>query len=110
MIAQVQAEFGAIDIYVSNARTEVTTFYQGPMTVTLEQWDTARDSQAEAFLVGAREVSGMMKEGGRIIGITYAPGGRTGSWQPWVGWGQPRSPWSRYAVISLWPWRSEGSP
>jgi NAD(P)-dependent dehydrogenase (short-subunit alcohol dehydrogenase family) len=87
MFARVKSEFGKLDIFVSNARTEVPTFYQGPMDITLEQWDTALDSQAKAFLVGAREAASMMGEGGRIIAITYAPGGRYGSWQPWVAMG-----------------------
>ena len=53
------------------------------MEITLDKWDTAIDSQARAFLLGAREASRLMGDGGRIIAITYAPGGRTGSWQPW---------------------------
>jgi NAD(P)-dependent dehydrogenase (short-subunit alcohol dehydrogenase family) len=28
-----------------------------------------------------------MRAGGRILGITYATGGRTGSWQPWIAMG-----------------------
>jgi enoyl-[acyl-carrier protein] reductase III len=87
MFSRVKQEFGKLDIFVSNARTDVPTFYLGPMDITLEQWDTAVDSQAKAFLVGAREASRLMSDGGRIIAITYAPGGRFGSWQPWVAMG-----------------------
>src|SRR5262245_41929454 len=46
---RVEAEFGSLDIFVSNARTEAPTFYQPPMEITLEKWDTAMDSQAKAF-------------------------------------------------------------
>lgn len=106
MFARIKAEFGKLDIFVSNARTDVSTFFQGPTEITLDQWDTAIDSQAKAFLVGTREASHLMREGGRIIAITYSPGGRTGSWQPWVRWGQPRSRWSRSAAISRWRWRN----
>src|SRR5260370_39180835 len=84
MFNRVKIEFGKLDILVSNARTEVPTFYQGPMEITLDKWDTAIDSQARAFLLGAREASRLMGEGGRIIAITYAPVVRTGSWQPRV--------------------------
>src|SRR5260370_19333662 len=84
MFNTVKIEFGKLDIFVSNARTEVPTFYQGPMEITLDKWDTAIDSQARAFLLGAREASRLMGEGGRIIAITYAPGRRTGSCHPWV--------------------------
>jgi NAD(P)-dependent dehydrogenase (short-subunit alcohol dehydrogenase family) len=33
---QVETEFGSLDIFVSNARTEAPTFYQPPMEITLE--------------------------------------------------------------------------
>src|SRR6201998_2314394 len=33
---QVRAEFGALDIFVSNARTEAPTFYEAPMHITLD--------------------------------------------------------------------------
>ena len=81
---QVRSEFGSLDIFVSNARTEAPTFYEAPMEITLKKWDTAMDSQAKAFLVGVREAVPLMSNGGRILAITFAPGGRFGSWQPWV--------------------------
>jgi len=49
---QVRSEFASLDIFVSNARTEAPTFYEAPMGIALEKWDTAVDSQAKAFLVG----------------------------------------------------------
>jgi len=82
MFRKVKDEFGTLDIFVSNARTEVPTFFQPPMDITLEQWDTAFDSQAKAFLVGAREAIALMHDGGRIFAITYAEGSRTGGLQP----------------------------
>src|SRR5213594_3710255 len=88
MFARVKSEFGKLDIFVSNARPDVPEFYQGPMNITLEQWDTAMNSQAKAFLVAVRAACPLMGEGGRIVAITYAPGGRTGSWQPGVDRGQ----------------------
>jgi NAD(P)-dependent dehydrogenase (short-subunit alcohol dehydrogenase family) len=52
MFRRARQEFGALDIFVANARPEVPTFYQPPMEVTLKSWQTAIDSQARAFLVG----------------------------------------------------------
>lgn len=52
------------------------------MDIGLDKFETAFDSQAKAFLVGVREASLLMPDGGRIIAITYAPGGSFGSWQP----------------------------
>src|SRR5260370_9211082 len=54
---QVRSEFGSLDIFVSNARTEAPTFYEAPMDITLDKWDTAMDSQAKAFLVVVREAA-----------------------------------------------------
>ena len=104
MFGRVKSEFGSLDIFVSNARPEVPEFYQGPMNITLEQWDTAMNSQARAFLVAVRAACPLMGDGGRIVAITYAPGGRTGSWQPWVGMGAAKSAMEtlcRYFAVAL---------
>ena len=101
---KVRTEFGSLDIFVSNARTEAPTFYQAPMEITLSQWDTAVDSQAKAFLVAAREAAALMPNGGRIVGITFAPGGRVGSWQPWVAMGAAKAAMEslvRYFAVAL---------
>jgi NAD(P)-dependent dehydrogenase (short-subunit alcohol dehydrogenase family) len=91
MFQKVKAEFGTLDIFVSNARPEVPEFFQPPLEITLKQWDAAFDSQAKAFLVGAREAIPLMGEGGRILAITYAEGSRTGGLQPWVGMGSAKA-------------------
>src|SRR5467141_4768836 len=101
---QVRSEFGALDIFVSNARTEAATFYEAPMQITLEKWDAAVDSQAKAFLVGVREAAPLMSDGGRIVAITFAPGGRFGSWQPWVAMGAAKAAMEvlvRYFAVAL---------
>lgn len=106
MFRKVKDEFGSLDIFISNARTEAPTFYQPTMEITLDKWDTAVDSQAKAFLVGVREASELMREGGRVIAITYAPGGRFGSWQPWVAMGAAKSALEvlcRYFAVALAP-------
>lgn len=104
MFRSVQAEFGKLDIFVSNARPELPAFFQPPMDITLEQWDTAFDSQAKAFLVGAREAAALMGSGGRILAITYAEGSRTGGLQPWVGMGSAKAALEslvRYFAVAL---------
>jgi NAD(P)-dependent dehydrogenase (short-subunit alcohol dehydrogenase family) len=104
MLGKVKAEFGKLDIFVSNARPEMAAFFQPPMEITLEQWDMAFDSQAKAFLVAVREVTTFMSEGGRILAITYAEGSRTGSLQPWVGMGSAKAALEtlvRYFAVTL---------
>jgi enoyl-[acyl-carrier protein] reductase III len=108
MFEQVRNEFGRLDIFVSNARTDLPTFYQKPLEISPEQWDMAMDSQAKAFLLGAREAARLMGDEGRIIAITYSPGGRTGSWQPWVAMGSAKAALEslvRYFAVALAPRR-----
>jgi enoyl-[acyl-carrier protein] reductase III len=108
MFGKVEAEFGKLDIFVSNARTDLPTFYQKPLEITPEQWDVAMDSQAKAFLLGAREAARLMSDEGRVIAITYSPGGRTGSWQPWVAMGSAKAALDslvRYFAVALAPRR-----
>ena len=108
MFARVQEEFGKLDIFVSNARTTLPSFYQKPLQIGVEQWDTAMDSQAKAFLIGAQQAAHLMPDESRIIAITYAPGGRTGSWQPWVAMGSAKAALDslvRYFAVALGPRR-----
>jgi len=104
MFGRVKSEFGALDIFVSNARPELSAFYQAPMDITLDKWDMALDSQAKAFLVGVHESTRLMGKGGRILAITYAPSARTGSWQPWVAMGSAKAAMEslvRYFAVAL---------
>jgi len=101
---RVKAEFGGLDVFVSNARPEVPAFFQPPLDISLEQWDTAFDSQAKAFLVGVREAIQLMGGRGRIFAITYAAGSRTGGLQPWVGMGSAKAALEslvRYFAVAL---------
>src|SRR5256885_2286064 len=104
MFGRVKSEFGALDIFVSNARPELSAFYQAPMDITLDKWDMALDSQAKAFLVGVHESTRLMGKGGRILAVTYAPSARTGSWQPWVAMGSAKAAMEslvRYFAVAL---------
>jgi NAD(P)-dependent dehydrogenase (short-subunit alcohol dehydrogenase family) len=104
MVDQVRAQFGSLDIFVSNARPELPAFYQAPMQIALDHWDKALDSQAKAFLLGARAAAQLMPEGGRILAITYAPGSRTGGLQPWVAMGSAKAALEslvRYFAVAL---------
>src|SRR5688500_8803304 len=84
IFAEVRDTFGTLDIFVSNARSELTTFYEPPLDIALDKWALAFDSQARAFLVAVQQATPLMPNGGRILAITFAPGGCTGSWQPWI--------------------------
>ena len=106
MFAEVKQRFGTLDVFVANARPEAAKFYQKPMDITLEAWDHAMDSQAKAFLVGVREAATLMQAGGRIVAVTYAPGGQRGTWQPWVAMGSAKAALEslvRYFAVALAP-------
>ena len=85
MFETIKSQFGGLDIFVSNARATLATgFYAEPMEIPLEAWQATFDTQATEFLVAVRAAVPMMGKNGRIIAITYAPGGQTGSWRPRV--------------------------
>ena len=106
LFTRVRDEFGSLDIFVNNARGEIGTFYEPAMSIPLDKFDAAMNSQAKAFLVGVREAATLMPDGGRIIAITYSPGGKYGSWQSWVGMGAAKSALEtlvRYFAVALAP-------
>src|SRR5262249_622596 len=49
---RVEAEFGSLDIFVSNPPRKAPAFYQPPMDIPVDKWDTAMDSQGKAFFGG----------------------------------------------------------
>lgn len=104
LFQRTRSEFGTLDIFVSNARSEIPTFYEPPFAITPEKWDTACDSQGKAFLLEVQKAAKLMGQGGRIIAITYADGSRTGSWQPWVAMGSAKAALEslvRYFAVAL---------
>jgi NAD(P)-dependent dehydrogenase (short-subunit alcohol dehydrogenase family) len=104
MVKEVQAAFGRLDVFVSNALGELFTYYRPPLELTAEQWDKAVDSQAKAFLVGVQEVARLMGKDGRVVAITYRPGGLTASWQPYIAQGSAKAALEsmvRYFAVAL---------
>jgi enoyl-[acyl-carrier protein] reductase III len=99
-----RSEFGSLDILVSNARSEIPTFYQPPMDISPDKWDTACTSQGKAFLLEVQLAAQLMRRGGRIIALTYSDGSRTGSWQSWVAMGSAKAAMEslvRYFAVAL---------
>ena len=91
LFQRTRSEFGTLDILVSNARSEIPTFYEPPLDLASEKWDTACNSQGKAFLLEVQKAVKLMSAGGRIIAVTYADGSRTGSWLPWVAMGSAKA-------------------
>jgi len=77
---RVQREFGRLDIFVANALGDLFAVLAPPLAVTPEQLRLAMASQGQAFLLGVQAAAPLMPDGGRIVAITYTPGGNKGSW------------------------------
>ena len=107
MFRTLKAEFGKLDVFVSNARPEVPEFFQGPLDITLKQWDTAFDSQAKAFLVGVREALPLMVESSRSPTPRAAARAGCSRGSAWV---RPRRLWSPSSDTSPLPWPGAVSP
>lgn len=106
MVSQVREKFGALDIFVNNALGNLLGFMSPPMQVTLEQWDEAFHSQARAFFVGVREVAALMRDGGRIVTISYWPGSHLGGFLPYFAMGSNKAALEamcRYYAVALAP-------
>ena len=104
VFGEVRAQFGKLDIFVANARPEASEFFYPLMDITIAQWDSAFDSQAQGFLLGARQASNLMADGGRMLAITYAQGSRTGGVLPWVAMGCAKAAMEsliRYLAVAL---------
>ena len=106
LISNAAEQLGGLDVFVSNARPELPAFFQPPLELTAEAWDAAMNSQARAFLLGAREAASRMSDGGRILAVTYATGSVTGGLQPWVAMGAAKAAMEalvRYLAVTFAP-------
>lgn len=106
LVGEVHERFDALDILVSNARGELAEFYRPPLQLDLDAWRHAIDSQPTALLLLAQQAAGMLRDDGRIIAMTYAPGGRLGGWQSWAAMGSAKAAAEslcRYLAVALAP-------
>ena len=106
MIRQVKDNFGALDIFINNALGDLIGFMSPPLQVSLEQWDEAFHVQSRAFLMGVREVTSLMRNGGRILAVSYWPGSHAGGFLPYFAMGTNKAALEamcRYFAVALAP-------
>lgn len=109
MFSEARAALGPLGAFVANARPDVEHFYRPALELTPENWRSAMDSQATALLLSAREAAAAMAEnGGRIIAVTYAPGGRTGSWRSWAAMGPAKAAMESLLRYLAWEFAERG--
>lgn len=108
IVNEAAQKLGGCDIFIQSVVPPLGEIYEHVMSteLSLPKWQLAFDTQARAFFVCARTAAKFMRGGGRIIGLSYALGGRTGGWQPWVGMGPAKAAMesiSRYFAVALGP-------
>ena len=106
LVREAAQKLGGCDIYVQSLVPPPGEIYEPVMSteLSLEKWQAAFDTQARAFYICGRTAAKFMCEGGRIIGLSYSHGGRTGGWQPWVATGSAKAAMdsvSRYFAVAL---------
>lgn len=67
MFEEVKAEFGRLDVFISNAASGVL---RPIMELEESHWDWTMNINAKAMLFGAQEAAKLMDKGGKIIGIS----------------------------------------
>jgi enoyl-[acyl-carrier protein] reductase III len=106
IVHEAAEKLGGCDIFVQSVIPRLEHIYEHTLAteVPLAKWQMAFDTQARAFFVGARAAAKYMPRGGRILALSYTPGGRTGGWQPWVGMGSAKAALDstcRYFAVAL---------
>ena len=104
LVGEVHESFGALDVFVHNALGNLLGFLRPPLATTLEQFDEAFHAQARAFFVGMREVAGRLRDGGRVVALSYWPGSHLGGFQPYFAMGTNKAAieaMCRYYAVAL---------
>jgi NAD(P)-dependent dehydrogenase (short-subunit alcohol dehydrogenase family) len=106
LVKDAAQKLGGCDIFIQSVCPPLGDIYEPVMAteLSLDKWQLAFDTQARAFFIGGRTAASFMKNGGRIIGLSYTRGGITGGWQPWVGMGSAKAAMdsiSRYFAVAL---------
>jgi enoyl-[acyl-carrier protein] reductase III len=106
IVEEAAEKLGGCDIFIQSVIPTLDKIYEHTLAteVPLAKWQMAFDTQARAFFVQAPAAAKHMGRGGRILALSYTPGGATGGWQPWVGMGSAKAAldsMSRYFAVAL---------
>jgi NAD(P)-dependent dehydrogenase (short-subunit alcohol dehydrogenase family) len=106
LVKEAAQKLGGCDIFVQSVCPPLGEIYEHVLSteLSLQKWQLAFDTQARAFFLGARMAAKFMRGGGRIIGLSYTQGAKTGGWQPWVGMGSAKAAMDsigRYFAVAL---------
>lgn len=106
IVNEAAQRLGGCEIFIHSVIAPMEKVYEHALAteMPLSKWQTACDTQARAFFVCAKTAAKHMKQGGRILALSYATGGRSGGWQPWVGMGPAKAAvdsTARYFAVAL---------
>jgi enoyl-[acyl-carrier protein] reductase III len=104
LVEDVSRSFGALDVFVHNALGNLLGFLSPPLATTLEQFDEAFHAQARAFYAGVRAAAPNLRDGGRVIALSYWPGSHLGGFQPYFSMGVNKAAieaMCRYYAVAL---------
>jgi enoyl-[acyl-carrier protein] reductase III len=106
IVDEAAGKLGGCDIFIQSVIPQLDQIYEHTLAteVPLDKWQLAFDTQVRAFFVGARAAAKHMTKGGRVLALSYRPGGETGGWQPWVGMGSAKAALEstcRYFAVAL---------
>jgi len=106
IVGEAADKLGGCDIFIQSVVPTLDHIYEHTLAteVPLSKWQMAYDTQARAFFLGAPAAAKHMTRGGRIIALSYTPGGVTGGWQPWIGMGSAKAALEsmcRYFAVAL---------
>jgi NAD(P)-dependent dehydrogenase (short-subunit alcohol dehydrogenase family) len=77
-----------------------------PLQVTSEQFDKAYSCQSRAFLLAVQHAVPLLRDGGRILAISYWPGSHLGGFLPYFAMGTNKAALEsmcRYFAVALAP-------
>jgi NAD(P)-dependent dehydrogenase (short-subunit alcohol dehydrogenase family) len=106
MMKAVQKNFGKLDILVSNAIGKFLEKLVPPLQATTAQFEEAFREHSCAYLSCVQQASGIMNDGGRIIGISYWPGSHGGGFLPYFSAGANKAAMesmTRFFAVALSP-------
>jgi enoyl-[acyl-carrier protein] reductase III len=106
VVDEAARKLGGCDIFIQSVVPTLDQIYEHTLAteVPLPKWQLAYDTQARSFFVGVSAAAKHMGKGGRILALSYTPGGTTGGWQPWVGMGSAKAAvesMCRYFAVAL---------
>jgi NAD(P)-dependent dehydrogenase (short-subunit alcohol dehydrogenase family) len=106
LIVAVHDTFGALDVFVHNALGNLLNFLSPPLAATLDQFDEAYHAQSRAFHAAMKDAASRLRDGGRVVALSYWPGSHLGGFQPYFAMGVNKAAveaMCRYYAVALAP-------